>query len=138
MAVRGRALFLPALLVLAACGSEARPHPAHTDAGVVLPGGTLDRRAHLGQLIYARHCAICHGEGGAGDGFNSYNLEPRPADLRGIVDERGADHVRTVILDGSVAIGRSPLCPPRRHTLRREEPELVLAFLRTLKAPPPE
>ena len=35
----------------------------------------------MGQEIYRHDCQTCHGEGGAGDGFNAFNLDPRPRDL---------------------------------------------------------
>ena len=132
--MRGAGLSL--LLFLFACGEADHPRPPRQAEGVVLPGGNIDRRAYLGRLLYLRHCVVCHGAEGAGDGFNSYSLDPKPRDLRGVVAELGEDHVRLVILDGSAAASRSALCPPRRKTLLREEPELVLAFLRTLEPAP--
>ena len=35
----------------------------------------------LGKDIFRHYCQTCHGETGAGDGFNAYNLDPRPRDL---------------------------------------------------------
>jgi hypothetical protein len=125
-------------LFLVACGAEDHQKVPKTDPGVSLPGGNIDRRSYLGQTLYARHCAVCHGKTGAGDGFNSFNLDPKPRDLRGVVDELGDEHVRKVILDGSISVGQSSLCPPRRHTLRREQPGLLLRFVGGLEAPDPE
>ncbi|MFQ5628781.1 MAG: c-type cytochrome, partial [bacterium] len=34
-----------------------------------------------GKRLYDRYCAVCHGASGEGDGFNSYNLDPRPHSL---------------------------------------------------------
>jgi putative copper export protein/mono/diheme cytochrome c family protein/peroxiredoxin len=35
-----------------------------------------------GQALFAEHCAVCHGPGGAGDGPAAVTLQPRPPDLR--------------------------------------------------------
>ena len=34
-----------------------------------------------GQRLFLHYCAVCHGDRGAGDGFNAWNLDPRPRDL---------------------------------------------------------
>ena len=31
-----------------------------------------------GRTVYRHYCMDCHGESGGGDGFNAYNLDPRP------------------------------------------------------------
>jgi len=35
-----------------------------------------------GRAVFTRHCAVCHGERGAGDGPAAASLNPRPPDLR--------------------------------------------------------
>lgn len=35
-----------------------------------------------GAPLYAQHCAVCHGDSGAGDGPAGFGLEPPPANLR--------------------------------------------------------
>ncbi len=35
-----------------------------------------------GAPLYAQHCSVCHGDGGAGDGPAGLGLEPPPGDLR--------------------------------------------------------
>jgi mono/diheme cytochrome c family protein len=37
-----------------------------------------------GEGVFLKHCAICHGAEGHGDGLQAINLEPRPADLRNL------------------------------------------------------
>ena len=34
-----------------------------------------------GKVLYTKYCAICHGDAGKGDGFNAYNLDPKPRDF---------------------------------------------------------
>jgi putative copper export protein/mono/diheme cytochrome c family protein len=45
----------------------AKPYSAHVIAG--------------GDAIYTRHCAVCHGRNGHGDGPAAYGMRPPPADL---------------------------------------------------------
>src|SRR5262249_38752016 len=53
------------------------PPGAKTSAEVAAPGYEL----RLGKVVFVDYCQTCHGETGAGDGFNSFNLDPRPRDL---------------------------------------------------------
>ena len=43
-----------------------------------LPIPELGYNAREGQALYRHYCLNCHGEQGRGDGFNAYNLDPRP------------------------------------------------------------
>lgn len=45
------------------------------------PGSTLPADATPGQVVYARHCAVCHGVAGRGDGPAAAMLRPRPRDF---------------------------------------------------------
>ncbi|MCB1665021.1 MAG: cbb3-type cytochrome c oxidase subunit I [Pseudomonadales bacterium] len=48
-------------------------------------------QAALGAAVYARHCAECHGDNGAGNGFAAAQLPIAPTDFRGVrasLDER--------------------------------------------------
>lgn len=38
-------------------------------------------KIETGKWLYERHCASCHGAGGAGDGADGRNLNPRPTDI---------------------------------------------------------
>jgi mono/diheme cytochrome c family protein len=47
--------------------------------------------AELGQPLFERHCAACHGTRGRGDGPVAQVLRTRPADLTSIAARRGGD-----------------------------------------------
>jgi mono/diheme cytochrome c family protein len=64
------------LLALTSC---ARKPAGKAAAGTTTPGPSYELR--LGRLTYQHYCQTCHGETGAGDGFNAYNLDPRPRDM---------------------------------------------------------
>ena len=63
-----------ALLAGAAAAQPAAPDPVLAD---------------LGQPLFARHCAACHGVEGRGDGPVAPALQPRPPDLTTIAVRRG-------------------------------------------------
>jgi YHS domain-containing protein/cytochrome c5 len=59
----------------------AKPNPvAATEASIA-----------RGKELYVEKCAICHGQGGGGDGALAASLEPKPADLTGTVTRMHPD-----------------------------------------------
>lgn len=118
------------LLSIAACaGKPAAPRPAVAAS----PDGSYELR--LGKGIFRHYCQTCHGETGAGDGFNAFNLDPRPRDLSDPVlqkkksDAEFADAIRR----GGAGVGLSPLMPPWGRTLSRAEIDQVVLYVRSLK-----
>ena len=85
-------------------------------------------------LIFRHYCSTCHGETGAGDGFNAFNVDPRPRDFsnpefqKAKKDEDLADAIRR----GGAGVGLSPLMPPWGHTLTPVQIDQVVRYLRTL------
>jgi high-affinity iron transporter len=70
-AIRLTRFCLLPLLVLGSLAALAQP---------VVPAITPD--PSRGAPLYAQHCAVCHGDAGAGDGPAALGLEPPPGDLR--------------------------------------------------------
>jgi len=91
----------------------------------------LDIVQAKGKKLYKQYCTICHGEEGRGDGFNAFNLNPRPADLTGVCKERGDDYIIKVITDGTKAVGKSSLCPSYGRTIRKEDINAIILYLKT-------
>lgn len=92
--------------------------------------------ARAGKGAFLKHCAICHGALGHGDGPQSATLEPRPADLRnlrGVRSEAGYWFFR--IKEGGKT---EPLARPRSampswgEHLTDEEIWEVVAYLKSL------
>lgn len=87
-----------------------------------------------GRLLYDKYCAVCHGFEGKGDGFNAYNLEPKPKDfsdaeyLESVTDAWLVE----VISQGGRGVKRSVLMPGYEKTLTREATEDVVKYLRFL------
>ena len=82
-----------------------------------------------GRAVFARHCAPCHGERGAGDGPAAASLNPRPPDLR-------AHHVALHTagdLFWWITHGKPPM-PAFGGTLGDDARWNVVNFLRALSA----
>ena len=77
-------------VTLGACASRASERPAAASPDPVL--------AELGEPVYLRHCAACHGADGRGDGPSAGALRVAPADLTRIAARRGG-----TFPDGEVA-----------------------------------
>ncbi len=58
-----------------------RPDPAQYADLTWPPGADLDRGAPLGARVFARHCAVCHGPNGRGNGPAAPSMFPRPRDF---------------------------------------------------------
>jgi mono/diheme cytochrome c family protein len=95
------------------------------------------REAH-GQRVFAQRCATCHGPTGRGDGQNAYNLQPPPPDFQDSLAGLSVEQRRAVIEGGTVALGRSSLCPPWGRSLGEEEVVALLAYMEVMEEPSPE
>ena len=123
------------VLILGATACTERT-PASKPVAAKAPVDSYELR--LGKDIYKHYCQTCHGETGAGDGFNAFNLDPRPRDLsdpafqKKKTDAEFADTIRR----GGAGVGLSALMPPWGHTLSaRQVDEAILAIRALRKAP---
>lgn len=131
----GRLSLAVAIAGLAACSRRAGPAQA---AGSPLPP-TPSYEDRLGHDVFAHYCSTCHGETGAGDGFNAYNLDPHPRDLsdqafqKTKTDAELADTIRR----GGAGVGMSSLMPPWGRTLTERQIGEVVLYVRSLRKPVP-
>lgn len=126
--------WLAAILLLAGCG-EDRP----SDAGPVyrsVPGleiepSSLAYEERRGALLFAKHCALCHGQHGQGDGFNAFNLDPRPTNLADPARQRQLtpDHLREVIREGGRGVNLAATMPAYGATLTPEQIEDLVSYI---------
>ncbi len=123
------------LLAAAACSKKA---PAPKPVAARAPVDSYELR--LGKGIFRHYCQTCHGETGAGDGFNAFNLDPRPRDLsdpafqKKKTDAELADTIRR----GGAGVGLSALMPPWGHTLSARQIDEVILSVRALRKAGPE
>jgi mono/diheme cytochrome c family protein len=86
-----------------------------------------------GKFLFIKYCAVCHGEQGKGDGFNAYNLSPKPRDftdataMKPLSDER----MRQTISGGGRSVNKSPLMPSWGGTISKQEIGYLVLYLRT-------
>jgi cytochrome c553 len=66
---------------LAHPSAEYRPDPAVYADLTWPPGADLHGDAPLGAQVFARHCAVCHGPNGRGNGPAAPSMFPRPRDF---------------------------------------------------------
>lgn len=84
-----------------------------------------------GKKLYKQYCTICHGEEGRGNGFNAFNLNPRPADLTRVCEEKESEYIIKVVTEGTKAVGKSSLCPPYGRTIQKEGIYAIILYLET-------
>jgi mono/diheme cytochrome c family protein len=111
----------------------AAPSPAVTPAPPV-----ASYEVRIGQGVYQRYCETCHGTTGAGDGFNAFNLDPRPRDISDPAFQKkktDAD-LTDAVQRGGAGVGLSALMPPWGRTLSKRELADVVLYVRTLARQP--
>lgn len=125
-------------------GSAATPGavpPAEAAAPTPVVEPPLSYELRLGKEVFQHYCLTCHGEAGAGDGFNAFNIDPHPRDLSDPAFQKAkkdadlADAIRR----GGAGVGLSSMMPPWGKTLTPDQIDQVVGYLRTLKRtdPPP-
>jgi len=89
--------------------------------------------AHAKQ-VYDRYCSVCHGLEGKGDGFNAYNLDPKPRNFTdsSFVARVDSGLIVETITKGGGAIGLSPVMPPWGRTLSESDIAAVALYVRRL------
>jgi mono/diheme cytochrome c family protein len=82
-------------------------------AACIVAFGPGDAGAQDAKAIYAKECAKCHGDGGAGDGAQGQKLKDKPSDwtkgggLQGMDDAKIAESIKK----GGGAVGKSKAMP---------------------------
>jgi mono/diheme cytochrome c family protein len=128
--MRRPAIALAVILAVAAC---RRPAASRRASASVAAEPSYELR--MGKSVFQHYCQTCHGESGAGDGFNAFNLDPKPRDLSDPAfqkSKRDAD-LEDAVRRGGNGVGLSPLMPPWGHTLSDQQVAEVVLYLRGLR-----
>jgi mono/diheme cytochrome c family protein len=96
-------------------------------------------RAHAadveqGKKLYGQYCATCHGQSGKGDGAAAAALNPKPRDHtdKEYMSKLSDDDIFKVVKNGGASVGKSPLMPAWGPTLKDDQIQDVVAYVRTL------
>jgi mono/diheme cytochrome c family protein len=123
------------LLATLACTRKPTATARLASAATATPAPAPTYEARQGKLVYDHYCATCHGDSGAGDGFNAFNLDPHPRDLSdpAFQKTRSDADLADAIRRGGAGVGLSALMPPWGHTLSERQVGQLVAYLRTLR-----
>ncbi len=123
------------LALVAAAGCSRKPGAAPQAAAPAGPSYEM----RLGREIYRHYCQTCHGETGAGDGFNAFNLDPHPRDLSDpdFQKKKSDAELADAIRRGGAGVGLSPLMPPWGRTLSAPQIDQAVLYIRSLKKASP-
>ena len=93
-----------------------------------------------GKRMFGIYCVICHGDSGQGDGFNAFNLDPRPHDLTDTeyMSALTDASLNEVTAQGGRGVNKSILMPAYDHTLSEREIREIVSYIRTLPGPADE
>jgi mono/diheme cytochrome c family protein len=110
-------------------------HRSGVSPAAVAPPRPTRYQLQLGKSVFQSYCAACHGDTGAGDGSNSFNLDPRPRDLGdpAFQKKKNDADLADAVRRGGSGVGLSSLMPPWGHTLNDRQIEAVVVYVRSLK-----
>jgi len=141
--VLGKTLFtLVGVLLMVGCSHRAQELAANgardttlaQNAAAIAPSAPpLTYEQRQGKYFYDRYCLVCHGDKGAGDGFNAFNLDPKPhsfADSSYFAAISDASLEQVIELGGR-GVNKSVLMPSYGATLNGRDISYVVACLRT-------
>lgn len=86
-----------------------------------------------GNRLFEQYCVVCHGQNGEGDGFNAYNLNPRPHSLSDSIYMRTLSNetLTEIISFGGKGVNKSVLMPAYQNTLSKTQISNVVAYIGT-------
>ena len=86
-----------------------------------------------GQQLFEQYCVVCHGQSGEGDGFNAYNLNPKPHSLSDSTYMRAlsSETLTETISFGGKGVNKSVLMPAYQNTLSKTQISNVVVYIET-------
>ncbi len=114
-------------------GMMARHHATVPSAYVdVVNPGADEASLIRGAEIYAAHCAVCHGDGGMGDGVAAKGFDPAPAAIAHTSQMLGDDYLFWRISEGGAAEPFSSAMPAWENVLEEDERWDVINYVHAL------
>jgi len=130
-----KVLFAVSLLsgvgITAAVAQEDTPWEVPDEAKAVEnPVENTAEAIEAGGALYKKHCTMCHGETGKGDGPATKFIKPSPPDIS---TAEAQDSMTDGEIFYKITNGKRPM-PPMQRKMSETERWQVVRFLRTLKA----
>jgi mono/diheme cytochrome c family protein len=124
-------------MVAAACSKEPAGGAPSVGATGGAPGAgaaSVSEAAMEAKRLYGTVCATCHGETGRGDGAAAANLQPRPRDYTDAAWQAsvGDAEIRKTILEGGLAVGKSPIMPAQPQLA--DKPEVLDEMVKLVRS----
>jgi hypothetical protein len=87
----------------------------------------------LGKQLYEQYCVVCHGNNGEGDGFNAYNLNPKPHSLADstYMKALSGESLSQTISFGGKGVNKSVLMPAYQNTLDKMQISSLVGYIVT-------
>lgn len=133
---------LSLIVVLTGCSKKEGPSPRQSaesvkpamDSTALAVSLPLNYEQQQGKDLYDHYCAVCHGDHGEADGFNSYNLNPKPHSLAdsAYVAALSDKDLHLVISEGGRGVNLSAEMPAYQGTLTRLELAYLTTYVRWL------
>lgn len=129
------------LVALAACSKSEgdRASSGGVPAPVTAPPWTGPAPSTLSpaaeaEEIYRTRCAMCHGDGGHGDGPSARILQPKPRDFADKQFQAATrdEAIAKAIVEGGEAVGKSAVMPKSPELASK--PEVVKELVKTVRA----
>lgn len=130
-----------ALAAIATALSSVGSMPARATEAAAMPAspnGSMSRSVIRGQHVFVQNCAMCHGDGGQGDGELAAELRRRENVRVGNLTDRaeitrlGVDGIRAVVTHGGAHTGRSEFMPRWADTLSTGQIDDVAQYVAAL------
>jgi len=129
-----------AVILLGCTGKRGQGEPGANDSARVAdtshqaasPARSVSYEERQGAILYRKYCSVCHGLEGKGDGFNAFNLDPRPRDFSDstLMKALSDDQLVQTISGGGRSVNKSPLMPSYRGTLSRQQISYLSKYIR--------
>jgi mono/diheme cytochrome c family protein len=115
----------------AAQATALAPAPAPASAA---PAATANNAEAAARKVFKTKCVVCHGDHGAGDGPGAAALNPKPRAFGDATWQASVtdDHIKSVILKGGAAVGKSAAMPPNPDL--KPKPEVVAELVKIVRA----
>lgn len=114
-------------------GKPADGEPADGEPAADVKPADATPAAAEAMTLFKTRCATCHGEQGRGDGPAAAGLNPKPRDYRDPAWQKSVtdEALRTVIVEGGMAVGKSALMPPNPDL--KNKPEVVAELVKIIR-----